>query len=192
MSEKIEPLRLHAARAQLLVIDVQARLMPHIADGPARDRRAALMIRAAQILELPSTCTEQYPAGLGPTCGEVAAALNAQTARFEKTSFSVMGDPRAAAHVRGLRRSDVLVVGVETHVCVLQTALDLLAAGLQAFVLTDAVGSRRPGDYETALRRMQQAGVVLSTVESAIYELMEKSGTDLFRRMLPLLKEDAR
>lgn len=189
MNHTVSPPRLHAARAQLLVIDVQERLMPHIAEGTDRDRRAAVMIRAAQTLDLPVTCTEQYPAGLGPTCGQVAATLAANTARFEKMSFSVMGDERSAAHVRGLGRSDVLVVGVETHVCVLQTVLDLLAAGLRPFVLTDAVGSRRIVDYETALQRMQQAGAVLSTVESAIYELMVRAGTDEFRRMLPILKE---
>ncbi|MFO0839252.1 MAG: hydrolase [Phycisphaerae bacterium] len=180
--------RLAQSQAQLLVIDLQERLLPHI---EARERvvsQTVRMIRAARLLELPICVTEQYPQGLGPTTAAVLSAAEGCTA-LQKLAFSVCGDEAALSRIRHAGRPLVLLAGIETHVCVLQTALDLLAQGMTPFVLADAVGSRRAEDRAMALQRMREAGAVISTVESVIYEAMGCCGTELFRRMLPIVRE---
>lgn len=181
------PGRLEIPRAQLLVIDLQQRLLPHIAGVGTLLAQTERMIRIALAMGLPVTLTEQYPQGLGATDGRITAAAGPARV-FEKSTFSAWDDPPARAALTALGRPQVLIAGIETHVCVQQTALGMQAGGLHPVVLADAVGSRRPEDRQTALERLRQAGVVVTTVESAAYELMERSGTELFRRVLPLLK----
>ena len=144
----------------LLVIDVQTKLMDKIAE---RDRIVANIARladGAKILAMAVQATEQYPKGIGPTVPELADRL---PPRPEKLSFSCCGLPEVAEQFRQRGVHKVLLAGIETHVCVQQTALDLLAQGIRVYVAADAVGSRKPTDRELALRRMEQAGVVLTT-----------------------------
>jgi isochorismate hydrolase len=103
-------------------------------------------------------------------------------------TFSFCKDSECLEQIAGLFRPQVLLVGIEAHVCVQQTALDLVSLKMQPIVLADAVGSRRPLDYEVALRRMAAAGAIVTTVEAAIFELAQKAGTPLFKRLLPLVK----
>lgn len=181
------PQRLDPHQAQLLVVDLQERLVPHIDASASVLEQAARMIRAARELELPTTVSEQYPRGLGATHPAIAGALS-DPQRVEKLTFSLCRTPAAMSAIAALGRSQVVLVGVETHVCVQQTALDLIAAGMAVFVLADAVGSRRRHDHDVALARMAAAGATVTTVESAIYELMVEAGTPLFKRILPLVK----
>ncbi len=181
------PMRLTSDRAQLLVVDIQERLIPHISGHAELIQQSVRMLRAAALLSVAVTISEQYPQGLGPTHGEIRAAAG-EAALLQKMSFSVCGEEHCLSRVRELDRPQVLLLGIETHVCVLQTALDLLAAGLSPVLLCDAVGSRRVQDREVALGRMRDAGVLLTTVESVIYELMGRAGTDVFRRMLPIVR----
>ena len=179
--------RLHT---QLVVVDIQEKMLPHVAEHEAVLAQAIRMIRSAAVMELPVTISEQYVRGLGPTLPAVidAAGEPAGYAKYEKMAFSLFRDDPLRERIVSLKRPQVVLVGVETHVCVQQTALDLLAAGLQPVVLADAVGSRRPTDRAVALDRMRTAGAVITTVESAIFELIEVAGTDLFKRMLPLVR----
>ena len=128
--------------------------------------------------------------GLGPTRQEVldAAAAAPNCRRIEKMTFSVFRHAPLRERIVSLDRPQVLLAGVESHVCVQQTALDLLVHGLEPYVLADAVGSRRPGDYSVALDRLRAAGAVVTTVEAAIFELLERAGTELFKRMLPVVR----
>jgi nicotinamidase-related amidase len=179
--------RIDADRAQLLVVDVQETLLPHITDHETVVAQSVRAIRAARELGLPITLTEQYPRGLGHTDTAVAEAA-AGCNLFEKTAFSAWQDSACREHLLALARPQVLLVGIETHVCVQQTAFDLLAAELFPFVLADAVGSRRPIDRDAALDHQRAAGVNVTTVESAIFEMLDRAGTELFKRLLPIVR----
>ena len=174
-------------RTQLLVIDIQEKLLPQIAEHDGVVAQAERMIRAAVALEIPVTLSEQYPRGLGPTVPAIAAAA-AEATHMQKMTFSFCADEACRNRITTVLRPQVLLVGIETHVCVQQTALDLLEMQMEPFVLADAVGSRRPLDYSVAIERMRAAGVVITTVESAIFELVHEAGTDLFKRILPIVR----
>jgi nicotinamidase-related amidase len=179
--------RLDRKQAQLLVVDMQEKLLPSIAEHAAVTSQAERMIRAATILQLPITVSEQYPRGLGRTVPAILAAAEG-AARCEKLTFSFCADPACRTRIVALERPQVVIVGIEAHVCVLQTALDLLAMSLRPVVLADAVGSRRALDYSVALDGMRAAGITVTTVESAIFQLLHEAGTDLFKRMLPVIR----
>ena len=185
----IEPCskRLVREHAQLVVVDIQERLLPSIADYGGVVAQAERMIRAAGVLELPITVSEQYPRGLGATVPAIQAAAQGAV-RCEKMTFSFCADEGCWRRISSLERPQVLLVGIETHVCVQQTALDLLGLQMQPVVLADAVGSRRVFDSQIALERMRAAGVLVTTVEAAIFEFLHAAGTELFKRILPLVR----
>jgi nicotinamidase-related amidase len=179
--------RLDVKTAQLLVVDVQEKLLPYISGHEVVVTECVRMLDAARALGLRVTVTEQYPAGLGRTAAAVRSVVAGAT-RLEKMTFSAWRDAATREHLVSLARPQVLLVGIEAHVCVQQSALDLLDAGLAPFLLVDAVGSRRPRDRDTALERMRAAGVVVTTVESAIFEMLGRAGTELFRGILPIVR----
>jgi nicotinamidase-related amidase len=179
--------RIHARSAQLVVVDVQEKLLPHISGHESIVEQTVRIIRAARELDLPTTFTEQYPAGLGRTPAVVADVL-APARPLEKMTFSLWRDPGCRQRLLEHSRPQVLLVGIEAHVCVQQSALDLLEAGLAPMVLADAVGSRRLIDREIALARLRAAGIGVSTVESVIFEMLDRAGTELFRRVLPIVR----
>lgn len=179
--------RLDASRSQLLVIDVQERLLPHIFEHDAMVAQLARMARAARVLGLPCTLSEQYVKGLGSTAGALLELL-AGVPRREKLTFSAWRDEALRGLLTSNARPQVLLAGIEAHVCVQQTALDLLEAGLTPFVLADAVSSRRERDRDVALERMRAAGAVVTTVESAIFETLDACGTERFRQILAIVK----
>lgn len=179
--------RLEAKKAQLLVVDLQEKLLPHIADHESIVSQSVRISRAACQLQLPVTVTEQYPEGLGRTPSAVLVAAGGAN-RIEKTTFSVWHDEAARERLLALSRPQVIMVGIEAHVCVQKTAFDLLEAQMVPFVLADAIGSRRPCDCQTALDRMRAAGVIVTTIESAIFEMLDRAGTDLFKRILPIVR----
>ena len=170
----------------LLVVDLQERLLPAISGAESIEQAACRLIKAAAVLGLPTLVTEQYPAGLGQTVPAVREALG-QVSAFEKTLFSACVEA-VQQRLAQLKPRAVLVVGVETHVCVQQTVLDLLRAGYLPYVCADAVGSRRPMDCEIALQRMRQAGAIVTSTESVIFELLGRAGTDAFKQVLKIIK----
>lgn len=170
----------------LLVIDVQEKLVPAI-DGQQRIvwniRR---LIEAARLLGLPVTATEQYPRGLGPTVSALADLL---PERSSKLTFSCAGCAGLLGALRDTGRDKVLVAGVEAHVCVQQTVLDLLSDGFRVYVAVDAIGSRFEIDYRTALARMDSAGATLTSTEAALFEWCEVAGTPEFKQLSALARQ---
>ncbi len=159
-------MRLVASSSLLCVIDVQERLLPVVPDGTRVVARCCRLASAAGILDVPRVLTEQYPKGLGSTPPALASLLPPAEA---KMTFSSAGcEVVAKALAGGL--TTVVLAGLETHVCVSQTALDLLAQGLHVFIAVDAVASRHAIDHETALRRLEVAGAVLTTTEAILFE----------------------
>ncbi|MFA6243024.1 MAG: hydrolase [Candidatus Hydrogenedentales bacterium] len=171
----------------LVVIDYQERLLPKIHDGDAVVAQAVRLIRFARELDLPALWTEQYPKGLGPTVDAVAKELEG-IVPIEKTSFGCLGDETFAEVVAGTGRNQLLLTGLEAHVCVMQTALMAIDRGFEVFIPRDAVGSRFPAEYEAGLHRLEAAGVNLVTTEMALFEILREAGTPEFKKVLPLLK----
>ncbi|MFW6153843.1 MAG: hydrolase [Planctomycetota bacterium] len=170
----------------VLVVDYQEKLLPAIVEHERCVAAGRRLIEAAGVLCVPVLATEQYPAGLGPTCASIREVL-ARTPIVEKTRFSACVDA-VTDRLAALGRPNVLLAGIETHVCVQQTALDLLARGWTPYICADAVGSRRPHDRDIALDRMRQAGAVVTTTESAIFELLGDAGGEAFKRILRIVK----
>lgn len=166
-------------RAALIVVDVQEGFRPYaVFDRVAGS--CAKLVQAARILELPVIVSEQYPKGLGHTAPEVGLQ---DEPRIEKTVFS-------AARADGFDlagRDQVIVCGIETHVCVSQSVHDLLGQGIEVHVPADAVGSRHEIDYQRGLERMERAGAVVGTVEAALFELLERAGTPEFKAVQRLI-----
>lgn len=171
----------------VLIVDFQDKLLTKIFNAGAILPQAIKLIRFARTLDLPLLVSEQYPKGLGPTNEAVARELGAVD-RLEKTSFGCLGDQGFAEALAGIGRRQLLVTGIETHVCVLQTVLGALDEGFQVFVAQDAVGSRRDTDHNAGLARMAKAGSELVTVEMAIFEILRDAATAEFKQILPLLK----
>jgi nicotinamidase-related amidase len=179
---------LHRDRAVLVVVDLQQKLLPAIAEKERVLAGGLLLIRAARELELPIVLTTQYERGLGPTVPEVLAEAHGVNP-VDKVAFGCFGSEDFLARLATFPgRDQLLVAGIESHICVAQTVLGALAKGYQVHVAGDAVGSRRPENREVGLRRMERAGAVLSSTEMALYELLGRSDGAAFKRLLPYLK----
>jgi len=182
------PKRLNREETLLLIIDIQERLAAQMADREKVIANTVRLIEVSKILDFPLLITEQYPKGLGSTESEIKDSLAEKYQPHEKLSFSCCGTDAFVNAVKQTEAISVMLVGMETHVCVLQTALDLLVGGYQVFLIVDAVCSRRETDYEIAVQRMRDAGVILTTTEMVIFELMKVAGTPEFKAILPLVK----
>lgn len=185
----IRPDQLHPPRTMLLVIDMQEKLMPAIADRERVTATAGKMIRGAAVLDMPILATEQYPRGIGQTVEPVRAMLAERGAKtLEKPTFSAWATTPVREAILAFDRPQVILVGVETHVCIQQSALDLASRDYDVFVCADAVGSRGKLDYEIALQRMRQNGVIVTTVESVLFELCQSSQAPRFKALLEIIK----
>jgi len=173
----------------LLVIDIQEKLLPPIFQKEQLVRNAQLLIRAAGILKIPALVSTQYSKGLGGTVPEVASLL-AGTDPVDKTPFSCFGSDAFCSLLKRLpgQRNTLLLCGMETHICVTQTALGALREGYLVHVASDAVSSRAEWNWKIGLERMRAAGAVISSTEMMIYELMRSSSSAAFKEMLPHLK----
>jgi nicotinamidase-related amidase len=180
--------RLRPDDALLLLVDMQERLQPAIHDDARVRARALALARGCQMLGVPVLVTEQYPKGLGPTVPELREVVERAGGVLEKTSFSCVGDPSIRARVEASGRRHVLLAGVEAHVCVLQTALDLLDMGYAVHVVEDAVGSRAPQNRETGLARARRNGAEPADVEMTLFELMGDSRHPRFRDVQALIR----
>lgn len=178
--------RLTAPQGALLVIDLQEKLVAAVADGPAVVANATRLVRGAQILGVPVQATEQYPKGLGPTVPAIAELI---PARPSKMTFACCSAPQVLEQFYGRHVRHVTLVGAEAHVCVAQTALDLLDLGFRVQIAADAVGSRHPSDRDVALRRLEAAGAVISTTEAVLFEWCETADRPEFKAISALVKE---
>ena len=182
--------RLRPPESSLLVIDVQEKLLPAIAATPQLLVNISFLLDAARLLDIPSLATEQYPAGLGRTAAVLAERLPAE--RPAKLDFSCCGVPDLVARLRQGSRSTVVLCGIETHVCVLQTALDLLETGLKVAVAADAVAGRLPLDHDLALRRMERAGALVTTCETVVFEWLGTAAAPQFKAISGLIRQRSR
>jgi nicotinamidase-related amidase len=180
-------LRIRRAQAGLVIVDVQERFAPVIHEWPRLIQNTLRLIRGARILKLPVVCTEQYRKGLGPTAPEIAAELPGLEP-VEKMAFDSCATPAFLETLRARGIADVILCGIEAHVCVCQTALGLLEAGLRPFVVADAVSARTPENLHWGLERVRAAGGVLVSTEMILLELLGRAGNDEFRQLLALIK----
>lgn len=180
---------LDAAQCALAVIDIQQKLLPPIFNREQLVRNAQLLIRLAQITDIPTLLTTQYAKGLGGTVEEIAS-LVPQAEVHDKLEFSCFGSQEFCGAMKRLPagRNTLLVCGMETHICVLQTVMAALHAGYLVHVAADAVGSRAEFNWKIGLERMRDAGAVISSTETILYEIMRASGTPVFKEMLKHLK----
>ena len=178
---------IRADDACLLVVDLQERLAPAIADKEAAVGNCARLLQAAERLAVPVLISEQYPRGLGTTMPAIAS-LAPQAQRIEKLSFSCMGETAFTEALESLGRSQVVVCGMEAHVCVLQTAMEMQASGIETFVVADATGSRQEESKRVALARMARAGVEVVTSEMVIFEWLGRAGSEAFREVSKLVR----
>jgi nicotinamidase-related amidase len=180
------PTKMSPADTALLVIDVQDKLLAKIPAADALVRDIAFLVDAARLLDLPVFATEQYPRGLGPTAAALAERL---PQRPDKVAFSCCAVPAVAQGLERGGRPKVVLAGIETHVCVLGTALDLLGAGYRVYLPVDAVASRYPVDHEYALRRVERAGAILATAETCVFEWVGGADHPQFKKVSALVQE---
>jgi hypothetical protein len=180
-------MRIEIKDTTALVIDIQEKLFPHMEQKDPFLERTLMLLQGLSILGVPFSLTEQYPKGLGPTLDMVAQLLPGVTP-IEKRSFSCCDEPSYLLELERSGCSSVIVCGIETHVCVLQTVVDLLASGFIPVVVADCTTSRNPLDRDVALERMKSEGAVITTAESVLFELTRISGTDTFKAISKLVK----
>lgn len=178
---------LKADNCLLLIVDIQEAFEPHIAEIDRVIERSRIMIQAAGLLKIPLLVTEQYPKGLGPTVEPLRKVLQ-DCDHYEKTTFSCCGDDTINSAILATDRKQILLVGIEAHVCISQTAHDLIAQGLQCHLPADAISSRQLSDCRVALNRLARAGAIITTTEAAIMEMTTHSRHQNFREISRLIK----
>lgn len=178
---------LHRDSTGLLIIDIQERINAVMKYRERVIKNTVKLINGFNILNSPIFITEQYRKGLGPTERPILDVLK-QPEIIEKLNFSCCAELPLMEQLRSKKIQQVVVCGIETHVCILQTSLDLLAEGFQVHLVCDAISSRRKLDHTTAIYRMSQAGVILTTTESVLFEILERAVTPEFKRISQLIK----
>ena len=178
---------LNPERSVLLVIDLQESYRGKVHREELLVRSTQRLLGAVTELGVPVCLTEQYPKGLGQTRPEIAAQLPRDAARFEKTSFSCLGAEGLLSHLRSLDREQVVLAGIETHVCVGQSACDLLAQGFQVHAVRDAIGARFAMEDEIGFRKLLQAGAIPTSVEAALFEWLRDSRNPAFKAVQRLV-----
>ena len=181
---------LEADQCALLVVDIQEKLLPPIFEKERMVKNSQLLIRLAGILKIPALMTTQYAKGLGNTVPEIASLLP-ETQAIDKHMFSCFGSDAFCSQLKRLpgNRNTVLLCGMESHICVTQTALAALREGYIVHVASDAVSSRTEWNWKIGLERKRAAGAVISSTEMIIYEMLRSSGAPAFKELLPYLKE---
>ncbi len=184
----LHPKVLDKEKTALVVVDLQEAFRSPINDFAQIVSRISTAVRGFQVLNLPIIITEQYPKGLGRTAEEILFAMPPNFEFVEKSAFSSCGATSFMEKLRATNASQIVLCGLETHICVNQTAHDLLNEGFDVHVLTDGVGSRFTPDKQTALQKMQLNGVVPSSVEMALFELLRDSKHEQFKQIQTLVK----
>jgi nicotinamidase-related amidase len=179
---------LNRDQAVLIVVDFQDKLLPSIAGREGLLKRAGRLIRGARLLELPILVTEQYPQGVGPTEGSVIEALGEAYHPIQKMTMSCMGVEAFQEALKATAKRQVLLCGIEAHVCVHQSAADLLEAGYEVHLIADCISSREARDAEVAIQRAAQMGCRISTHEMAIFEILRRADTPAFKEWIKIIR----
>ena len=180
-------MRLKAHETMVMVIDFQERLMPVIADHNTVLARSRLLLEGLNLLRIPMLVTRQYPKGLGDTV-PIIREMTGGAPVLDKIRFGACDDPVIMEAVRSMDRKNVILCGAEAHICVLQTAIGLQAAGFQAVLTEDCVGSRQERDRKTGLKRAMQEGALLTSCEAVLFELLGEAGGETFKQISRLVK----
>lgn len=178
---------LKAEEAVLVVIDIQGKLAALMHDKEQIYRNVGILIQGAKLLGVPIVWTEQAPNKLGSTLPEIAGLMEGVTP-LPKVSFSCCGDSNFLATVRNLNRKQILITGIETHICVYQTARDLLESGYEVYLVSDAVSSRTEANRQLGLARMKELGAIMTGTEMALFEMLRKAEGDTFKAISRLIK----
>ncbi|MDB6035798.1 MAG: Amidase related to nicotinamidase [Verrucomicrobiales bacterium] len=179
---------LKASDSALLIVDIQEKFRPVVPSIEGVIRNAEILARAAVRLKIPVLASEQYPKGLGATVADLRQWLPADQEYSEKLRFSALGSDSVREGLKTAGRGQVVMTGLETHVCVMQSGLELMAAGYSLYLVTDAVASRKSPDREAALQRLQRHGAELVTTEMVIFEWLRAAGTPEFKELQALVK----
>lgn len=171
-----------------LLIDVQSRLFPHIHENEKLEQNILKLIKGVHTLELPMLVTEQYTKGLGFTVDSIKNELGESYKPLEKMEFSCCDNDDFADKLKSFGKKNLIIAGIETHVCVLQTVLDAIETGYQPVVIQNCVSSRFPDDKNAALRRIEREGGIVSTYESILFEMARVSGTPQFKAISKIVK----
>lgn len=180
-------MRIKKSETMAMIVDYQERLMPVIRNHEELEKNSAILIQGLKALEIPMVITQQYTKGLGMSSPFVFESAGTQE-YMEKGTFSSLGEKEIAEHVKSLGRKHVIVCGVEAHICVLQTCLDLKEQGYYPILVLDCIGSRKESDLEMAVSRAVQEGITVTTYESILFELLEKAGGETFKTISRLIK----
>jgi nicotinamidase-related amidase len=170
-----------------VIVDVQERLFPFIFEHQQLAENIVKLLKGLQILEVPIRATQQYSKGLGATIPQIRETIEAFQA-LEKLTFSCYGAADFVNILHSARKNFVILMGIEAHICVLQTALDLLENGFQPVVVEDCVSSRKLNDKQVAIERLRSAGVIITTLESVLFELCQVAGSEQFKAISKLVK----
>ena len=180
-------MRLDSKQTAMLLVDVQERLFAHIHNHELIEKHLLVLLKGLKTLEIPILCNQQYTKGLGQTISSVHYLLG-KTTIYEKCTFSCYQNSEVTEALEALHVKCVIVAGVESHVCVVQSVCDLLDAGFEVIVCADAIGSRKEYDHHIALRRMEQGGASLATTESLLFELLQSALHPQFKEVSALVK----
>lgn len=170
-----------------VVVDIQERLLPHIYQWEQTLQNCLKLIEGLQVLSIPMVVTQQYTKGLGPTDPLIMSKIQGFS-HIEKNTFSCYGEPAFKDKLAALGKKNIILCGIESHVCVLQTCIDLIDGGYMPVIVEDCVSSRKPADKLTAIERMRQEGARITTLESLLFELTECAGTEIFKSISKLVK----
>jgi hypothetical protein len=170
-----------------IVVDIQQLLFPHIHEASQLEKNCEVLIEGLKVLEIPLLVTQQYTKRLLPTLDSLSKAIGSYEP-IEKMAFSCCDEPAFQESLALAGKRNVILFGIETHVCVLQTCIDLMQLGYQPVVVYDCVGSRNPQDKDIAIQRMRQEGAIITSKESILFEMTRTSGTDAFKAISKLVK----
>lgn len=184
---KHHPAILSKENTALVVVDVQEKLLPYVIDKEKVVDNIKMMIKFAQIMDIPVILTEHYPKGLGNTVPEVNDVLKEYSPK-KKVIFSCFGSPGFTMKLKELGIKRIMICGIESHICVEQTTLDAMDSGYEVHVIADAISSRTQLNREVGIEKMRQFGAVISSTEMAMYEIMERADTEEFKEVLKLVK----
>lgn len=177
-------MRLKPHKTAAIIIDFQEKLFPHMAEKEALHKKAALLAAGLKLFEAPVLITQQYTKGLGATL----PTLGFEGTVYEKMHFSALREEGFAESLRKLHKKHLIIAGIEAHICVMQTSLDLIEAGYKLFVCEDAISSRDPKNHQNAIERLRAAGACITNVESVLFELCGTAQHEQFKALSKLVK----
>ncbi|MDF2951866.1 MAG: hypothetical protein K0S18_1449 [Anaerocolumna sp.] len=171
-----------------LVIDYQEKLVPVMHNDHELIQNSEIFLRGLNILQIPTIVTQQYTKGIGMTVEQLRNVFEEKFTYFDKFSFSCYDDEKILEEIKKHKKKNIIICGIEAHVCVLQTAIDCMAAGYQVIIVEDCISSRRKNDKKVALQRAEMEGIIITTYESLLFELTRKAGNDTFKQISKLVK----